>query len=299
MDLRQAFGIRIGSELPLPELAPLEGGEIDVEIRLGPVSVALDGARRVGRRSLATPDAFLLDIEGAGRFLARRGVEITVDPAPAVDPQRVRLYLLGTMLGALCYQRGLLPLHANAVAADGRCVALAGDSGAGKSTLGARLVQSGCPFLADDVCALAFDAAGKAWAQPGVRHAKLWSDALAAMGRPTEGLPRVVDGRDKYAAPIDEAAPSGALPFDRLYLLGRADDTPPAIRRLGGMEALQGVIANLYRRNVGLALAGRAQVYAQALALIAQAPVFRFERPWGFAAMDAGVAALRRHLAEA
>jgi len=298
MDLRQAFGIRIGSELPLPELAPLDGGEVDVEVRLGAVPTMLDGARRVGRRGQAAPDAFLLDIEGAGRFLARGGAEITVDVAPAAAPERVKLFLLGTMLGALCYQRGLLPLHANAVAADGRCVALAGDSGAGKSTLGARLVQSGCAFVADDVCALAFDAQGKGWAQPGVRHAKLWSDALAAMGRPTDGLARVVDGRDKYAAPIDEAAPAGALPFDRLYLLGRADGAPPAIRRLGGTEALQGVIANLYRRNVGLALAGRAQVYAQALALITGAPVFRFERPWGFAAMDEGLAALRRHLGE-
>lgn len=296
MDLRLAFGIRIGSELPLPELAASESLETDVIIRLGPVPEALADARQVGRRGQATADAFLLDIEGAARFLVRGGAEVVVDLTPDGDPARVKLFLLGTVLGALCYQRGLLPLHANAVATAGRCVALAGDSGAGKSTLGACLVRAGWSFVADDVCALAFDADGTAWARPGVRHAKLWSDALAAMGRSVDGLALVGDGRDKYAVPSANPAGSAPIRFDRLYILGRTD-AAPVIRRLGGAEALQGVLANLYRFNVGVALSRKTLIYAQAMRLIGQAPVFRFERRWGFEAMDESVETLTRHLA--
>ena len=49
----------------------------------------------------------------------------------------VRLYLLGTCMGALLFQRKLLPLHGSAVVINGKAYAFVGDSGAGKSTLAA------------------------------------------------------------------------------------------------------------------------------------------------------------------
>ena len=199
------------------------------------------------------------------------------------------------MLGALCYQRGLLPLHANAIEAGGRCVAIAGASGAGKSTLGAYLSQTRHRLLADDVCAVNFDAEDRAWVLPGVRQSKLWSDALAELGHPSAGLERVADGRDKYMLPSGRPAPAERIPFQRLYLLGKASEGQGGIRRVAGPPALRSVIANVYRFNVGVALGRRTQIYAQAMTLLQQAEIYLFKRPWGFETMAAGVEMLERH----
>jgi len=63
----------------------------------------------------------------------------------------VRLYLLGSAWGALCYQRDLLVLHASAVRVDGRAVAFCGRPGMGKSTLAAWLAESGHALVSDDL----------------------------------------------------------------------------------------------------------------------------------------------------
>src|SRR5687767_37791 len=76
---------------------------------------------------------------------------ILVSPAPAVPEQNLRLYLLGSAFGALLHQRGLLPLHANAVEIDGKAVAFMGASGEGKSTLAAWFHDRGFNIIADDV----------------------------------------------------------------------------------------------------------------------------------------------------
>ena len=60
-------------------------------------------------------------------------------------------------MGAALHQRGILPLHANAVEIDHRAVAFMGASGAGKSTLAAWFHDQGYPILADDVCVIRAD----------------------------------------------------------------------------------------------------------------------------------------------
>ena len=110
----------------------------------------------------------MLTVDGVGRYLVRGGAEILVDAAGGAAERDVRLFLLGSALGILCHQRGLLPLHANAVVANGAAYAFAGHSGAGKSTLAAHFAQAGYEILCDDVCVISFDEAGQPLAWPGL-----------------------------------------------------------------------------------------------------------------------------------
>ena len=67
------------------------------------------------------------------------------------NEDHVRLYILGTCMGALLLQRKILPLHGSAIAINGKAYAIVGDSGAGKSTLASAFLNKGYQLLSDDV----------------------------------------------------------------------------------------------------------------------------------------------------
>ena len=296
IDERVAFGLHFRSELELPELAPGDSGGPDVTIRLGEVPHGLDGAVAVRRHGWATPDAFLFEAPGVARYLVSGGAEVVVEPCLGAEASHVRTYLLGSVIGALCYQRGLIPLHANALAANGRAIAIAGDSGAGKSTLAAHLSRRGYRVRGDDVCALGFEADGRVMVWPGARRFKLWADALAALGEETAGLEKVVDGRDKYVLPQGRDDAPAPAPLERLYLLrAAAPGERGGVGRLGGVAAFEALIANTYRLEIATAMGRRAEVFARAIETLRQASVFVFERRWGLELLAEAAAVLEAH----
>jgi hypothetical protein len=129
------FGLSIASPFPLPELieAPAVGAA-DVEIALGEPAAASEEGRE---GFFSTASGGLLDVNKVARYRIDDGRRITVEPYPTGSERHIRLYLLGSALGALLHQRRLLPLHANAMDFGGRAVAFMGASGAGKSTMAA------------------------------------------------------------------------------------------------------------------------------------------------------------------
>src|SRR5258708_9269606 len=99
-------------------------------------------------------------------------------------------------MGAIFHQRGLLPLHANAIEVGGQAVAFVGPSGAGKSTLAAYFRDRGYRVLCDDVCVVSFGSDGEPLAWPGIPRIKLSGRALAALVRRVCDLERVFDCAD-------------------------------------------------------------------------------------------------------
>jgi len=80
-----AYGLRIESELSLPEMIPgvgLTAGSADISIRLGkvrPVPTRLDAS---GTGFWATAAEACHFPQKVGAFLVRHGREIVIDPAP-------------------------------------------------------------------------------------------------------------------------------------------------------------------------------------------------------------------------
>jgi hypothetical protein len=143
---------------------------------------------------------------------------------------------MGTAMGVLALQRGLLPLHASAVEVNGECVAFVGRSGAGKSTLAACLARRGYPLVADDMMTVGFDAAGAAIAWRGAPEVKLWGSALDAIGETGAELIPVRPGLAKYYAPA-KLSRADSLPLRRIYLLD--GETGPEPRGLAAVRALR------------------------------------------------------------
>lgn len=136
-----------------------------------------------------------LAVEGIGRFRVSGGRHIGWERQHGdVSDQDLRTFLLGSAVGALLIQRGMLVLHGNAVEKDGRAIVCLGHSGDGKSTLAYALMQRGWRLLADDLVAITPDGL----VLPGIPRIKLWHDAAKAFGLDPAALAPIRQWMHKY-----------------------------------------------------------------------------------------------------
>jgi hypothetical protein len=275
------FGLVVESALDLPELAARTGstdGPVDVAVRTGrlepPPPDAVPLAHGLWRRVADTgEDRCGVDIDGVARYEVRDGREIVVDVHSGADPDMVRLFLLGTMMGAVLVQRGLLVLHGNAFRVGEVCAVVVGHSGAGKSTLAAEVERRGLDVLSDDVVPV--DPAGRAL--PGYPRIKLWADALDRLGVPTEGLARVHLEHEKFELRLGRYA-AGPLPVHTVYAL-ELHDGPLELRPVHGIEAFGVLAEHTYRRELVHDRIAAAAHLEQCAALAGRAAVVRVLRP--------------------
>jgi len=287
------FGLTIASdiELPLPPAAP--EAAIDVTIAHGPIAVKGDHPWGYAE----VPGGTLLSVETVGRFLICGGSRIAVDPFPTASERNIRLFLLGSAFGALLHQRGLMPLHANAVVIDGRAFAFCGHSGAGKSTMAAWFHDRGHPILSDDVCVIGFAADGTPLAYPGIPRVRLWRQALEETGRLVDNYERSFDAVDKYDVPIPAGTRTESAPLAAVYLLAKAEDGAQAgtIDRLTGIAAVETLVSNTYRGAYLASIGGTGPHLAACVRIAKSVPIFRAARLWGFDAFDAEAERLDAH----
>ena len=275
-------GLRIESEWPIPEWAVFARDEPP-----GPADVHIRQAREAENPAEPQPPPadFRFSIPAVGDFSIRHGREIVVSPVPAADEDEVRLFLLGSAWGALCYQRGMLAMHASVVRTGSGAVAFCGAPGAGKSTLAAWLTARGYDLVSDDLCC--FDIGGaEALAFPSAPRLKLWSEALAALGWSREGLARDQSRTDKFilSLPRDERpGRTEPVPLRAICVLTWGD---PALTRLRGMTALQRLVgAATYRPSYIESLGKTGPYWEQCFKLARMTPVWTLSRPREWAAM--------------
>jgi hypothetical protein len=239
----------------------------------------------------------LLVIAGVARYFVKDGSAITIEPESGVPDANVRLFLLGSAMGALLHQRGLLPLHANAVEVGGRAYAFMGESGAGKSTLAVGFHDQGYRIIADDVCALRFNRVERAMVVPGLPRLRLWKEALKSSGRQPSQFRRSYAGDelwDKFDVPLPlETAVREEVELAGIYLLGKADNF--SIRRLQGLEAAEAVFANTYRGTYVPAVGNVQPHWQSCVRLISDTPVFSLMRSWNLSRISGEIQQLVHH----
>jgi hypothetical protein len=264
-------GLKIESDLELPDLSPWNGpgnSAPDVAFRLGKVPAELQAPDRVeaifqtrGR------DEYLLTLEGTGRILICHGRDITLDLETDADPANTKALLTGSMQAVLWHQRGLLPLHANAVVVDGRTVVLAGRPAIGKSALAATLCRDGYASLADDVCVIDAGAvADTARVLPGVAAFRLWRDTLDDFGVGVDGLQPALSGKEKFFLPprveCRQPRPLAAV----VVLAGRA--RVATVDRLRGTAAIGALREVIHMRRPAEALGRNSEMFATLARLV-------------------------------
>lgn len=276
-----AYGLKISSELPLPELTVSEGkGEIS--IRLGkvtkPAGSLLQKEEALGIHFYIESLEAYLFWEDMGAICIAGGEEIIIDPLPGVDQKVIRLYLLGTAFGILLHQRRMLPLHASGVGMDGKGVAFLGESGCGKSTLTAALYARGHVLIADDI--LAIPAAGEIpEIYPAFPRLKLWQDTASALGYSTESSLRLHPDYEKFNIPVQQNFSQKSLPLCRAYVLSEAEE--PSITPLTSQQALFEWTRHIYRLEL-LPLNQVTACFLQCVEIASKTPLFSLKMPHSF-----------------
>jgi hypothetical protein len=191
----------------------------------------------------------------------------------------LRLYFFGSVLGLVCHQRGLLPLHASAVTFGGPAIAFCGPPGMGKSTLAAFCVEAGGRLVADDVLVVANEAGSHAVVNPGMPKVKLWRDALEALGRNTDGLSPDWARAEKFHVPAGPLIVTEHVQLARIFVL-EADEHAGAgvTSALSGAEAVSELIQNTYRPEYLDIARRRAVHFADCIRLSTLTPVVRLRR---------------------
>ena len=280
-----AYGLRIDSEVPLPFAPPAapDASEPDATVRIGPTPTALTPNAARGGAWHAEPGAFLVTIANVGRYLAVGGREITVQPAGGSEPQLGR-GLVGSPMGALLQQRGMLTLHAAAVATDAGAVLFAGRAGRGKSSLVAALVRRGYAMLSDGFTAVAWNAdetapSGQRFtAFPGLAGLRLRPDVLTELNCWPQVRGRVGRKNEKYLLPMARfhATPLGVR---AVYVLTTHNQPETAIEQLAAGRAFEGLRGQTYRRRVLDGLGQRLAHFRAISAMARELAVHRLRRP--------------------
>lgn len=281
----RAYGLTIASQLALPELLPIPADRSpDVpaatDVTISRVAISdngLPGGEQISPFAWVHDDSFWLHVPGVARFIVTDGARILVDPERDSDEASVRVFLLGSVLGALLFQRGLLLLHGNAVEVNGRCMVCLGPSGAGKSTLAAGLLKRGYRLLADDVVPIDADCN----AIPGFPRLKLWQDTASKLDIDTGGLDRIRPDMNKFNLMIADRFCDTPLPVRWVYILASDPRGSFQVEPITGMKRFRPLRANTYRRRFMEGMALRPEHLARCGALASNIHLARVTRPRG------------------
>ncbi len=221
---------------------------------------------------------FLLHITGVARYLVSRGREILVEPYPGADLKDVRLFLLGSAMGALLHQRGIWPLHGSTVASESGAVIFVGASGSGKSTLAGAFHQRGMLALSDDVSAITTGNSGVAQVWAAYPRLSLWPDAVVRLGADPGQLQQTHTAQEKYEFPLSGTF-RDPTPVKAVYALYPSDQDGLSLTPLNGFAKVQELTAHTYRLHFLTGMRLQRQLFEHAAVLAQQARVVQVARP--------------------
>lgn len=298
------YGLNVASQLELPEL-PISGkvDAADIEITSGTIEEKLEGASVTAPWLQCNETCCQISIDGIARYRIERGRRIVIDrhmPAgEGVPPAAgdIRLYLLGTAMGALLHQRHWLPLHVGALQTPSGVWAFTGHSGAGKSTLSAWLhYTQGWPMVSDDVAVIKPEEE-QPYLYPGPPRLKLWKDALVSLGISQCGLVRDLTRADKYHLMLQQGFQLDPQPLRALVLLERADEGETAsLEPVTGAAAFQAVMTTLYRPEFAKQFNKPDRLLRDFAQLASQIEIYRFRRPWALDEMETSIQPLLQRM---
>ena len=250
-----AFGLILESPIVLHEAFPASPDTIpDVTIRFGelreelPKDEGFIKARADKSWWWSVPDETrTIFVCAHGLFDIRNGNEIFVSPYPDADDELIKIFILGSAMGAIQAQRGRIPLHGGAISTDRGALIISGGQGAGKSSMTSAFVHNGYHYLTDDVSSVSI-IKEQVIVIPAYPQRKLVRDACAPLKLNPDDLVLVDGERDKLAIRDRDnwrQEPTELWAIIELYPLSKEEKV--SAEPITGHAKLSSVTRNLYR----------------------------------------------------
>ena len=224
-------------------------------------------------------DYFGFFYDDGARFAVKRdGSEIWADWLDNYAVEDIATYLVGPVMGFVLRLKGVLPLHACAIAIQDRAIALVGEQGAGKSTAAAAFARLGYAVLSEDVAAVA-EVGGQLIVHPGYPRVNLWPESVEALFGSADKLPQVTPTWGKQFLALDGAEnrfQNEPLPLSAIFILEErvSGADLPRIDAIPAASALTMVVANTYG-NYLLDASLRRKEFVQLGSLLAKIQIYQ------------------------
>jgi hypothetical protein len=276
----QAFGLSIKSMIKLPELLLNEKNELfDIEIFIKQDFDCEIDLQSEPFRHFVFNNQVLFNVPDVANFLIKNGKIIMVSPLKTNVEEIIRLYILGTCMGVILMQRGMIPLHGSAVAIDGKAYAIVGDSGAGKSTLASAFIKEGYKLLSDDVIAISQFNNDEPYVIPSYPQQKLWQESLNHFGENAEQYSPIYDRESKFSIPISFNFSPIPRPLAGVIELIKSEGDEIKIRPIHGLDRFQVLFEQTYRNFLITKLGLADMHFQQSASIIKNSKMFTLQRP--------------------
>ncbi|MGJ7911425.1 aldolase [Neobacillus sp. LXY-1] len=282
--LYKGFGLNLLSEIVLPEMTLLKHtvNEADIEIKKRDLSqrwYEIDSG--TVKKFVVQGNEIMFEVPDTAIFSIQNGKEIIVSPIKGTEEDKIRLYILGTCMGAVLLQRKILPLHGSAIAIEGKAYAIVGHSGAGKSTLAAALMNKGYQLLSDDVIPISFDQNNVPYVTPSYPQQKLWQESLNQFGIESANLQPLFDRETKFAVPVHERFLEEKIPLEAIFELVINEQEKPHLKKIEGLEQLHTLNIHTYRNFLVTRLGMTEWHFKESAKILNHINMFQLQRPIG------------------
>lgn len=237
----EAFGLKISSEIYLPELLSLQKGKADISINIGKVKLPQLSIHN-GINFKITKNEIFRFWDPIGKFKITHDC-ITMEPNPSVDQTVLRNFILGTVFATLLRLRGNFVLHSSCVNIHNTAIAFSGFKGYGKSTTAMAFYLKGFPIVADDYIAIEFDKNNNPFVRPGFPSLRLSSESKQVFGLSMDDNLEIEYSDKKYVS-AKKSFSNRKLPLKNIYILDRKEQI--MINKLNFQEAFMELVKNTF-----------------------------------------------------
>ncbi|WP_454193085.1 aldolase [Paenibacillus sp. Marseille-Q7038] len=251
-NLYTAFGYSIHSDIALPEVQQLDSPNhsVDIAIRYADLTEQWSKLSITSKTSVCMENMVMFRVPNLAVFAIEDGTTISISPDHGADEDKIRLYILGTCMGAILMQRKILPLHGSAIVINGKAYAFVGHSGHGKSTLASALIQQGYQLLTDDVIAVTLEHQNIPYVTPAYPQQKLWQESLDTLGMNSNQYRPLFERENKYAVPVESHFSSDTISLAGIFELIKTDCAHLQIRAIQKLERLPLLYRHTYRKSL-------------------------------------------------
>jgi|LGVF01.2.fsa_nt_gb energy-coupling factor transporter ATP-binding protein EcfA2 len=280
----KAFGLIIHTDIIFNELIPSQSDQPHLIIENGTIQINSgdfdEDLINNGNRKI-TRNKYYLNINGIAKYYAESGKKITIEAYDNALSQDINLYLLGSCIGAVLYQRKILPIHGSCININEKGVLLTGRSGAGKSTIASVLFNSGNTMLTDDVAVTKINKFDEIMVEPSYPSQKLWDDTIERSDRNYDQkcLIRSDNDHNKYSVPSYSYFCNQPISLKIIFEIIPIDSNEIKIEEITGADKIMVIVKSSYRRLMPLVMGLGNWHFEQCVNIAKKVRVFRIFRP--------------------